>query len=115
MSRSQSGAHCHKQIAKTAKGIAAASYEALMSDNLIFSAWKKSHPGKTSKQLLSIFVENKWGLYIEAARATLVLLLREPIDEKIKEEIMEILALDSTLIRGRKNPAQIAGTVSTKH
>jgi hypothetical protein len=45
------------------------------------------------------------------ARATLGALLREPIDEKVKDEIVEILALDQTLIRGRKNPSVVMGEI----
>lgn len=107
--------HCHKRIRDVAQGLAAASYEELMSQNLLYDAWKRQHPGMGPLALEKLFVRKKWGLYIDLARATLVGLLQQPnnpnLDEKAKEEIMEILALDSTLIRGRVNPKVLAGTV----
>lgn len=110
-------AHCHKAIAKIARECAAATYDELMSSsNLVFSAWKAQHPGISDNpvKLRRAFVSAKWGMFVEAARATLALQLRNPIDEKVGEEIVNILALDSTLIRGRVNPAQIAGMVRQK-
>lgn len=105
--------HCHKRVAALAKEAAAASYDELMSNDILYSTWKHQHPeiAGNPARLKRAFVIAKWGLYIEMARATLGLLLREPIDDKVKEEIVEILALDSTLIRGRKNRAVLAGTV----
>ena len=94
---SQKAAHCHKHIAKVAREAAAASYDELMSDNMLYSAWKRKNPRLVTdpKRLKQKFVNDKWGLYVAFARATLGLLLREPIDDKVKEEIVEILALDS--------------------
>lgn len=108
--------HCHKRIRDVAVALAEANYEELMNNNLLYDAWKKSHPGMGPKSLSKLFVRKKWGLYVELARATLVGLLTQPnnpsIDEKEKEEIMEILALDSTLIRGRVHPKILAGTLA---
>lgn len=109
--------HCHKYIAKVAKDLARASYQQLMEENFLYEAWKKKNPELVGnpKHLEQAFVNRKWGMFIEAARATLVGLLSQPnnpnIDEKVKDEIMEILALDSSLIRGRVNPAVLAGQV----
>lgn len=109
--------HCHWRIAKVAKELARAAYQELMGSNVLYDAWKKRNPSlaRNPKRLEQQFVNHRWGLFIEAARATLVGLLQEHnnpnIDEKAKEEIMEILALDSSLIRGRVNPAQVAGVV----
>lgn len=113
--KKQSSAHCHKQIAKTAKGLAEASYEELMSDNMLYEIWWKRNPGASAKTLRTLFVARNWGKYIPAARATLTLLLSEPIDEGLKEEIMEALVLDSTLIRGRQNPMTVLGQHPTKN
>ena len=110
-------AHCHKRVAKIAKECAAATYEELMSCNdALYSAWKKKNPtiADNPKKLLQHFVNCKWGMFVEAARATLALMLREPLDEATKEEIMDILTKDASLIRGRVNPAQIAGTINPK-
>ncbi len=114
--RGQSGAHCHKHIAKVAKELCRASYGELMSHDLLYKHWKMKHPGLASnpKKLEQQFVNQKWGMWIDAARTTLTLLLREPIDEKQKEEIMEILVLDSSLIKGRQNPARVTGQLAQK-
>ena len=108
--------HCHKALAKIAKELAAASYDELMSFNPIYESWKKRYPGlrDNPKRLKAQFVMNKWGLYVTMARATLTAQLLQPIDENVKDEIMEILALDSSLIRGRVNPAMIAGAIAPK-
>ena len=108
-------AHCHKYIAKIAKECCAASYDELMSSsNLTYQLWKKAHPNLNAKRLEQHWVNTKWGLYVPIARTTLGLLLSQPIDESLKDEIVEILALDQTLIRGRVNPAMVAGTIQTK-
>ncbi len=108
-------AHCHKRIAKVAKECCAATYDELMSSsNLLYETWKKKNPGLEGNRLRQHFVNSKWGMFVEAARATLACLLREPIDEKTKLEIVEILAMDSTLIRGRVNPARVAGQIVNK-
>lgn len=114
ISGGRSGAHCHKRVAKVAKALAAETYEQLMSSSdLIYSNWKKKYPHLDSKRLCRQFVADKWALFIPPARATLVGLLQQPIDEALKEEIMEILVLDSTLIRGRVNPMAVIGTATT--
>lgn len=113
--KQQKISHCHKRIAKVAKELAGASYEELMSHDVLYKMWKKKNPGLEGKRLQLKFINDKWGLYVPAARATLTLLLREPIDERVKEEIMQILVLDSTLVRGRVSPAVIAGTVQQKN
>ena len=69
--------HCHVQIAKTAKALAAQNYDELMSNNWMYDQWKKKHPGMGPKALQKTFVKNNWGRYVPAARATLALLLRQ--------------------------------------
>ncbi len=109
-------AHCHKRVAKEAKLAAAHVYDELMSSsNQIYARWRAMHPQISDpSRLRQEFVNKKWGMFIDMARTTLGLLLREPIDEKTKDEIVEILALDATLIRGRLNPAQVAGQLQQK-
>lgn len=95
--------HCHKKIKEVAIGLAGATYEMLMSsDNESYRQWKKSHPLMNAKQLEREFVRVSWSKHIIAARTTLALLLREPLDDAIKEEIVEALTLDATLLRGRR-------------
>ena len=109
-------AHCHKKIRKVAREAAALHYEMLMSSsNVVYQLWKKQHPGLSPKQLQAAFVNRHWGKCVPLARATLGALLREPIDDATKEEIIEILALDQTLIRGRQEPSLVMGAVETKH
>lgn len=96
-------AHCHKVIRKVAQALAGELYEVLMGDNFVRAEWKKQNPECTEKQLCTKFVARNWGRCIETARATLALQLRDPnIPEKQKEEIVEVLALDNTLRRGRR-------------
>lgn len=102
--------HCHKKIREVAKEAAALHYEMLMSSsNVVYQMWKIQHPGLNAKQLQQAFVNRHWSKCIEMARATLGALLTQPIDETTKLEIVDILALDATLIRGRKEPAILAG------
>lgn len=105
--------HVHKKVAEVAKSLAEESYELIMSNNLVRAEWKRQHPGMPERGLIRAFVSRNWARYIPMARTTLGLLLREPIDEKLKEEILDILAKDQTLIRGRKDPKILAGSMPT--
>lgn len=106
--------HCHRRVRDVAIGLAEQNYDELMSNDWVYRNWKLKHPGAGPKALRKLFVSANWGRYVPAARATLVLLLRSPIDDILKEEIVDVLALDSTLVRGRLNPAVLAGTVASK-
>ena len=101
--------HCHKMIRAVAQEAAGELYELLMSDNALYEEWKKQNPGLTAKQLSSRFITTRWGVCIPFARATLTLMLTKPIDDRVKESIMEALTLDATLIRGRVEKSQIVG------
>ncbi len=110
-------AHCHKAVAKVAKELAGVTYERVMgADNLVFSEWKRQNPDVAGNpvKLRWRFVMKNWGKHIDAARATLACQLRNPIDPALGEEIVEILALDSTLMKGRKNPVQVVGQLNNK-
>ena len=108
--------HCHFAIARIAKEICAATYEELMScDNILFAEYKRQTPGMTDKVRQRRFVARNWSKFIEGARATLALQLKSPIDEKVKDEIMEILVLDATLIRGRAQPAEVLGEIKQQN
>lgn len=105
-------AHCHKLVAKVAQEAAGELYEKLMGDDEIYAEWKRQNPNLTPKQLESRFIAKNWGRCIDFARATLATMLRSPtVDEKLKEDIMEALVLDATLIRGRQQPAKVIGRV----
>lgn len=109
----QTGAHCHKLLASVAVNCAAELYETLMADNMLYDAWKKQHPGASSKTLARIFVSKNWGRCLGIARATLARLLESPtISPEYKETIMEALVLDGTLMKGRVDPAEIIGTTT---
>jgi hypothetical protein len=107
------GAHCHKLLASVAVNCAAELYENLMSDNVLYKAWKDQNPGLTSNQLARKFISKNWGQCLGIARATLARLLESPtISVEYKETIMEALVLDASLMKGRVDPAQIIGTTT---
>ncbi len=99
--RSPNSAHCHKLIAEVAKAAAHELFDTMMMDQVLWDLWWKRFPGMNSKALEDRFVEMYWGRCIPFARATLATLLTRPIDDGQKESIMEALALDATLMRGR--------------
>lgn len=99
--RSKNTAHCHVMVAEVAKAAAHELYDTLMFDNALNELWRKRYPNLGSKKLEDKFVAMYWGKCIPFARATLAQLLRSPIDDRQKESIVEALALDATLIRGR--------------
>lgn len=97
--------HCHKLVAETAQAMAHELYDTMMQDNVWYDCWKEKNPGATGKAMEARFVNANWGKLVENARATLAQMLAGGLDESLKEEIMEALCLDHTLIRGRKNPS----------
>ena len=95
-------AHVHIQVREVAKGIAGDLYERLMGDNPMFERWKKQNPGCNAKELERRFIEKNWPKCIEYARQALAALLRQPhINEETKLHIVEVLAKDQSLVRGR--------------
>lgn len=104
-------AHCHWGLKAVAEELCGAAYEEVMRHDKLYKSWQEQNPGVSKKDLQKLFIAKRWGRFVAPARATLAHMLTRPIDEKQKEEIMEMLVLDSTLIRGRKNPAMLAGTV----
>lgn len=93
-------AHCHKLVKKIAQEAAGELYETLMSDNLLFTEWKRQHPGLGSKQLELRFVAKNWGRCLDFARATLGQMLNSELDLASKDAIMEALVLDASLQPG---------------
>ena len=92
------GAHAHKLVAETAKGIANEIYEknALRSNDFY-----EKYPSREA------YVKSCWALYLDAARTTLTQLLTTNMDAKLKDEIHDALIKDATLRRGREGVLQM--------
>lgn len=105
-------AHCHKALRSVAQALAGELYENLMSNTKIYDHWKSQNPECTPKQLETRFVARNWGKCLEAARAVMTAQLLDPnVPELQKDEIIEILRLDSTLMRGRERKmVEVIGT-----
>lgn len=88
---------CHKMIAETAKQMAFELYDTLMQDNNWYALWKGQNPRLSPESLAKRFVARNWGQLVPSARATLVEMLRRPLDEALKEEISQALILDNSL------------------
>lgn len=94
--------HCHFAIKKVAQALAGEMYENIMSNNKVRAHWIAQNPEATEKQLLQRFVDRNWGKCLQAARCAMTAQLLDPtVPELQKEEIIEILALDQSLMRGR--------------
>lgn len=99
----------HKLVREVAVQMAHKAYAALMSRNEWYDALKRANPGVTSEWLEKGWVNEHWGDFVEAARATMAGMLAGPQDGPLKEQIAEALMLDSTLTRGRASGAKILG------
>lgn len=90
---------CHVKVREVAKAAAAQQYEAFMgASNSIYTEWKRQNPDCTPKQLEKKYVDRNWGKFLEFARTTLGLMLRDPeLSDKMKEEIVDILQKDQML------------------
>ena len=106
---SKSGAHCHKLVKETAIEMAHECYAALMHRNDWYWDWQAAHPNMGPKALERFWVNQKWGEFVEGARATLAGMLASPIDEELKIQIYDALCLDQSLIRGRVDKQIILG------
>lgn len=96
-------AHCHKQIREIARAIAGELYEKLMGENQFWEVWKKQNPDATRVELERRFVDRNWGRCIGQARRALAMMLTDPsVSEAMKEEAMDVLEKDASLVRGRK-------------
>jgi hypothetical protein len=91
---------CHYKVAEVARAAAGELYEHMMSNDAYFRAWKQQNPGATSKELEKRFIDRNWGKCIEFARRSLALMLRkDDVPEKVKDEIMDVLVKDQ-MVRG---------------
>lgn len=99
---SRPSGHCHEIIAETAKAMAHEVFDELMLRNDWWKNWQEQNPDlSTTKELEARWVEMTWGKFISEARGALAHMLTTKIDENQKEQIMEALQLDHSLIRGR--------------
>ena len=100
------GRVCHAKIMEVAKTAAGELYESLMSNDVMFRAWKKQNPNCNAKQLEARFIDKNWGSCLDFARATLTIMLtKDDVAESMKDEIMKILEQDQ-MLRHRR----VAGT-----
>lgn len=107
-----SSAHCHVEVKAVAVGMAHALFDEMMSRNEVWHQFKEQHPDMTTAQMEEKFVAHLWPQMLDQARATLAGMLRSgAYSDEQKEEIMDILVKDASLIRGRKNPAQVLGAM----
>lgn len=107
--------HCHVLIAETAKGLAHVLFDEMMGKNEIWAQFKSQHAGMTTAQMEAKFVAKLWPQLIESARATLAAMLapESNVSDDMKEEIMDALVRDKTLMRGRNRKSdQVLGTVN---
>lgn len=96
-------AHCHRQVMDIAKALAGEMYEMLMGNDMFWRIWKKQNPDATRKQLEERFIERNWGRFIGEARKALVMMLKDPsISETAKDQVVDVLEKDDSLIRGRQ-------------
>lgn len=101
--------HAHQLVAQVARECANELYEAMMHDNAIRAAWvRRCGDGCSEPARRARFEAEYWPRCIGIARATLARLCANPtIAPERKEEIMEALVLDGTLMRGRREPQEV--------
>lgn len=93
----------HKLIVETAKGLAGAMYEDMMTvDDEVWAEWKERFPDVPRSALQDKFIELMYPRLLGEARATLAGMLRGPYPESLKDQIHEALVLDNDLKTGRK-------------
>lgn len=105
----------HKLVAETAKGLAGAFYENMMTvDDEVWAEWKERFPDVPQSKLQDYFVEMSFGRFLGEARATLAAMLRSPIPEALKEQIHEALVLDNDLKGGRTRQIRSPKTMAQR-
>ena len=91
-------AHAHKLVAKTAMEMAQEIYEKNAGKSNDFY---EKYPDREA------YVSSCWGMYLDAARATLAQLLTTNMEDSLKDEIHDALVKDATLRRGREGVLQM--------
>lgn len=93
----------HKLIVKTAKEMAEALFEEVMSgSNEMYADWKNQFPEKSSKERQEIFVQAIYPKLLEPARAILAHMLGQPQYAHLHESIYDALLKDYPLAHGRQ-------------
>ena len=99
--------HAHEAVYAQATEICLSMYEALMSENVYWEAWREAHPGFSRRHLELAFMKKFTFRCVPHARALMASRLAGPLDEAAKDALYEALLLDGTLQRGRGRPAQL--------
>lgn len=101
--------HVHTAVANTAMEAANQLYDTVMTDNMIYTEWRRQNPDADANELRKRFVKCNWGKCVPFARATMARLLVTSTDPVLKEAVYEALCLDDSLMRGRgrKVPANL--------
>mgnify|MGYP001556543085 CR=1 FL=1 len=93
--------HAHKLVVETARKMAEAIYEELAKDN----NWPKVKPelraGLGHKIAREKFIQRNLAKFLGEARSTLTEMLNGHYPESLKEEILDALIKDASLMRGR--------------
>lgn len=113
----RNAAACHQMVRDVAVGMAHETYAVLMQRNDWYRAWREALEersgvsGMSPDLLEKNWVNLHWGDFIEGARAQLAAMLRQPLDDGLRDTIAEALILDNTLIRGRKAGQKLLGAL----
>jgi len=91
----------HRLVAETAIAMAHELYDALMQNNDWWKRWREWHSGASRSEMEKDFVRRNAAQMLPKARAVLAAMLAQPIDENLKESIIDALTLDATLRQGR--------------
>lgn len=95
---------CHRTVRDVAQAACGELYDTLMGDNLMYEMWRKQNPQLSGKQLETRFIAKNWAKCIPFARATLAHMLSRPdVDEKVKEQIHDVLIKESTIPVGGRS------------
>lgn len=105
----RNAAACHTMVRDTAVALAHECYDSFMQNNVYYESWQASNPGLRRDEYEKVWVNENWARFIPAARANLAAVLKQPLEQGLKDTIAEALILDATLVRGRKTPAQVLG------
>lgn len=108
------GQHCHKLIRATAIEMAGELYDELMANNEQYAEWRAMTPDRTAVEREILWIEAKWGELIEDARATLAMMLGQPINEALKSQIFQCL-IDDAPLRAAREARRRAESLTRPH
>ena len=97
--------YAHKLVVKTARDMAHALYEEIMSkNNNLYNDWKSQCEDLTPEKSEELFCEMMYPKLLEPARATLASMLRQAANEHLHQTLYEALCQDYILRQGRVAP-----------